>query len=349
LFPDNTFLPQARSKVAFEHWSKIEQLPLTLKTDPTQLKKVEEHYEFSIASMVRAANAQGVPVILLTVPTNLRDWQPNVSLVSVQGEQERLWKGQYHAGRSALLKGDAAVAATAFAAASALDPGHAASHYYRGRALEAEGKFTEAYEAYDLSRNLDANPFRAISSFNAIIRRTARESKNARLVDADQLFRQASSPRAPGFDLLLDYVHPTTRGNKIIAKGVFEAIVGGRYIGPQPSSGFPDLTTYDETKDQSLQRTLVVLAMMMHQYETVIDKVKLIASNPGGFESLGKVESARIQTIYDVFRSVLELERRELLFGDVRTEEKDSLRTRLNQVYQDLFGNYQEFQRQVAQ
>jgi tetratricopeptide (TPR) repeat protein len=348
LFRDNTFDAQKRSNVAFEQWSKIEQLPLTLRTDPAQLQKVVQHFEFSIGSMVEAAKARGVPVVLLTVPTNLRHWQPNVSVASVRGEREVEWRGLYQAGRAALLKGDATRATEALTQAAALDPGHAATHYHLAQALEAGGRFAEAYASYDRARDLDANPFRAISSFNDIIRRIAQRSDNVRLVDAERLFQTASQPHTPGFDLFLDYVHPSVKGNMVLARGVFDAIVGARFIAPAASSSFPQIATYDESKDQSLQRTLIILAMMMHQNEMIVRKVDLIASNPGGLASLGEKEARQVAAVRDVFRDVVALEHRELMTGEVPKAEREKLTVRLNQVYRDVFANYQDFQRQAA-
>ena len=75
--------------VAYEQWSKIEQLALDLRKDPRQYEKVTEHYTFSIESMVEAAHERHVPVILVTVPVNLRHWHPNVSYQPLQGHALR--------------------------------------------------------------------------------------------------------------------------------------------------------------------------------------------------------------------------------------------------------------------
>ena len=40
----------------------------------------------ALRAMLDAAEAHGVPTVLLTVPSNLRDWHPNVSRHGVDGE-----------------------------------------------------------------------------------------------------------------------------------------------------------------------------------------------------------------------------------------------------------------------
>jgi tetratricopeptide (TPR) repeat protein len=348
LWPRNTLQPQVVGGVAFEQWSKIEQIPVVLRTDPAQFRKVAEHYEFSIASMLRSAKARGIPVILLTVPSNLRDWQPHVSLHAA-GDRPA-WDQRYAAGRAALLKGEAGAAVELLARAAALDEGHAATHYHLGRALEAAGRSEEAYASYVRARDLDANPFRAVSAFNDIVRRVGKSFGNATVLDMESAFRAASHPLAPGFDLFLDYVHPTKKGNLVVAKGVFEKIVEGGYLGPAAKAfehvpeTDDDGASYDEARDDDLHQVLLYIAMMMHQNETVVSIADRLAAMPGVLEWLEPEDARSLSAAREIFRALVELERRELLEGSVPQAEKEQLLARLNRLYRDVFGNYVEYQ-----
>jgi tetratricopeptide (TPR) repeat protein len=348
LFPENTLEAEQRGFVAYEQWSKIEELPLALKTDPLQLQKVIEHYEFSISSMVAAAQARGIPVILLTVPVNLRDWEPNVSITPAPDRVEA-WRDKYLAGRKALLNGDAATAAAELQRAAEIDPNHADTAYFLGRALEFAGRLDEAYASYDRARDLDANPFRALSTFNDVIRRVAAEHSNVRLVDAEEVVRNASRPYAPGFDLFLDYVHLTTKGNVLLAGSVFDAIVAGKYAGTAPVSGFRRIPASDperdENRDQTMQWQLLVLAMAMHQYETVVEKARLIAANPGGFKSLKPETGEKAARALTLFTKMVDLERLEIMTGRPSAE-KSAIDADLGQLYRDIFGRYEQFRKE---
>jgi tetratricopeptide (TPR) repeat protein len=349
LFPANTFRSDLRGNVAYEQWSKIDKLPLVLRTDPGQFEKVVQHYDFSVTSMVRAAQEKGTQVILLTVPVNLRTWQPNVSVVSVQGEKEKAWRKEYSAGRASLLRGDAELAAAAFARAAAIDSSHAATQYYLGRALETAGRLDEAYGAFERARDLDASPFRATSHLNNVIRRIGGSFGNVTMIDMEAVFRDAVHPHAPGFDLFLDYVHPTKKGNLLIAQKIFDAISASGRLGPAgtPFRHVPatqdDGTEYDATKDQDLQRILFMLAMMMHQNETVVALGERIVASPGGIEGLGEQRAHIVVTALELFREVVKLEQRELLEGEVPQTEKDKLASRLADFFRTTFGNYQEY------
>ena len=146
LWPENTLLADERQHVGYEQWSKIEQLSLDLRKDPEQFRKVKEHYQFSIQSMVAAAQQRQVPVVLVTVPVNLRHWRPNVSYQPLQGEELQRWEDVYRDGQRLLLLGKAEDAARTLREAIHLAPVHANSHFLLGNALEATGRHEAALD-----------------------------------------------------------------------------------------------------------------------------------------------------------------------------------------------------------
>lgn len=352
LFPTSSLSAETRGGIAMEQWSKIEGLPTPLRTDADQFQKVKEHYAFSIRSMLRGAEDLGIPAVLLTVPTNTRDWQPNVSAERAEGERARSWRNVYRAGRAALIRGQHGQAVDFLQKAAAADPGHAATHYHLARALEASGRLAEANVSYDRARDLDANPFRALSAFNDILRHLGSEFDHVHLVDADRLFRDASAPHAPGFNLFLDYVHPTRRGNIILAHAVFDTILASGVLGAneakfeyRPDAG-DDGTIYDEATDQELQRLLLILAMMMHQHETTVAIAERILAHPAGLEAFDEEEARTVTQARTLFAKLVAMERVELLTGPVSRDEKDRLNVEIDALYKETFSTYLEYQQQ---
>jgi tetratricopeptide (TPR) repeat protein len=355
LWPDNTLLPEERQHVAYEQWSKIEQLALDLRKNPRQYEKVREHYEFSIQSMVTTAQEKGVPVVLVTIPVNLRDWRPNVSYHPLVGETLADWEQQYRNGRRLLWLGDAAGAVQSFSTATQLSPLHAESHFMLGLALEKLHDYDAAFQAYSRARDLDHNPFRAPSDLNRILRRIAGQSGNVSLADAEQAFRDATAPLAPGFDLFLDYVHPTKRGNLLVAQTVYDEIVRRRIIGSE-TAGLGDVRsamldnpetkeTYDEERDYAMQGVMVRLFVMMHQYESALEKARALNQAPGAFDTLRKGEDVRlVNGVLDLFPDVLAHERALILGGTKHEPPHQDLDARLKQFYRENFGGYEEFQ-----
>ncbi len=355
LWPENTLLPEERQHVAYEQWSKIEQLALDLRQNPRQYEKVKEHYEFSIQSMARAARERNVPVILVTVPVNLRDWRPNVSYQPVKGETLGAWEQQYRAGRRLLLLGNAAGAVQAFSTATHISPLHAESHFMLGLALETVHDYDGALLAYGRARDLDHNPFRAPSDLNRILRQIAGRFDNVSLADAEQAFQAASAPLAPGFDLFLDYVHPTKRGNLLLAQAVYTEIVKRNLIRAETSSADAVQTamlnnpgikeSYDERRDYAMQGVMVRLFVMMHQYESALEKAHALYQAPGAFAALRSGEDARlVNGVLELFPDIIRHEHAAILGGTDDEPRRLELEARIKSFYRDNFGGYEEFQ-----
>lgn len=327
LEPGNVLSAQRREHVAEGLRTKLAQLPSDLREDPERLREVTDHYAASLEAMVREAGERGVPVVLLTVPVNLRDWHPNVSLNRLAGEELLAWERVYDAGRGALLAGEPAGAVERFDRALELEPLHAETYFQRGRALEALGRMPEAFASYEAARDLDHNPFRALGAFNAILRDLAARHPHVVLADAEAAFAGASAPRAPGFDLFLDYVHPTREGNRILARVVFDALVAGALVHPTHAGFAVPLSDYDESRDARVQLALLALFTTMHQYEAMVAQARRL-------ESLGADARGMARQVLAVFPDYLEAERRRLLGAPLPPEETARLETAVQRFYE---------------
>ena len=265
---------EERERTAYEMWSKVEQVALELRKDPDQFESVLRHYEFSIDHMAQESSRRGIPLLLLTVPVNLRDWHPNVSQSNLESDALDAWQIVYDEARRSLLTGSNQDAVQGFEKAIALDPQYAHAHFYLARAYDALGAHEKALSAYELARDLDRNPFRALGSQNRILHEIAARYPEVFLVDVvERLFTKADFG-IPGFDLFLDYVHPSKRGNLAIAEQVFESIRTLDLI-PLSDGRFDELYTessYRDTNDIRMQTTLLSLFTIMHQYEAVLAK-----------------------------------------------------------------------------
>jgi tetratricopeptide (TPR) repeat protein len=349
-FPENTLQAEEREHVRYEQWSKLEQLALELRKDPQQFARVKEHYRYSIESMVTGAAEKGVPVILVTIPVNLQDWRPNVSYQALEGAALERWQPHYRRGRAALLRGEWDDSITELERAIALNPEHAESYFHLGHALQGKGEHAAALERFTQARDLDYNPFRAISDFNATLRDIAAQHANAELADAALAFEAASVPQAPGFELLLDYVHPTKRGNLLVAKTVFDALDSHRLLGApgsaefshEPRPYFPDGSAYEDERDVRMQAALVHLFVMMHQDEGIVAKGRYLMETA---ETLPQEAAAEIQEAMEVYPKLIDLEHREYLGGEVAAGERERLEERLQAFYRRFFPGYDEYKR----
>lgn len=97
------------------------------------------------------------------------------------------------------------------------------------RALQA-GDTSAARAALVEAHDLDVVRFRAPSSFNEIIKRTA-AAEQARYVPVAEAFAAAAPGGLPGHELILEHVHPTRDGVVLIAQTFYGALREGRFLG----------------------------------------------------------------------------------------------------------------------
>ncbi|MEN8182259.1 MAG: GDSL-type esterase/lipase family protein [Myxococcota bacterium] len=331
LFPENSLSAKQREDAREGVAAKLRQQAVELRRDPEQFARLMDHYAYSVRSMVEDARAAGVPVVLATVPVNLRDWRPNASHNQLAGAARDRWRQTFDEGRAALLRGDSEGAVRAFEQALALEPEHAESWFLVGRARELQGAPDRAFEAYGRARDLDHNPFRALSEQNAILRRIAAEEEGVTLVDLEAAFNGSAAAGA-GFDLFLDYVHPTRDGNLLVARTVFETLLESKIFGsPTGEIGFPsaphDPQAYDEDRDPRLQTTRFALMAVMHQYQGMVDQARRLRA--------AGVTLPMAQEVLEVFPPYLELERRRLLALPVDPAEARRIEAAYRRFYSD--------------
>ena len=340
--------------VAEFFWKKTRQKSLRLREDPTQFAQVKEHFRKSFEHMVRQSQRHETPIVLCTVPVNLRDWTPTVSVNHLKGEQLVRWQELYNLSRRCLIEGRNQEGVNAMRRAIAMETNHGESYFWLGRLLEADGQTEEAWEAFSKARDNDYNPFRAISSFNETIRTLAKENQNKGvfLLDLERLFAKATKFAAPGFDLLLDYVHPTKPANLMVAENLFTSLMSGGILKEKSDINhfiYRDLPTgpngrdYRDETDFHLQRTAIKMAMENRQYEAVVNKIENIPE-----QMTGKRQNAPNDLVlknfppefaegYRVFRNYLDVERRAILGLSPSESEIENAKHQVDKFYEEWF------------
>jgi tetratricopeptide (TPR) repeat protein len=175
--------------------------------------------EANLRAIADLGRACGIPVIFCTLPANDADIAPfgqDAPPAEVRTRCERLL-----AEGEALAQSDPAAALRRLEAAAALHGGHARVHWLLGRCLAALGRDEAAATHYERARDLDPMPWRAPSSANAAVKRAAAASI---LCDLELEFRARSAGGAIGWTLMDDHVHPSLRGQALVAEAVIGAM-----------------------------------------------------------------------------------------------------------------------------
>jgi tetratricopeptide (TPR) repeat protein len=345
--------------VAQFFWKRTRQQSLRLREDPVQFAQVQEHFRISIEHMVSQSQRRQVPIVLCTVPVNLRDWLPTVSYNRLLGKQLQQWQKLYNQARRCLIEGKYPDGIQMMNQAIAMENEHAESYFWLGRLLEADGQKAAAWEAFSKARDLDYNPFRAISSFNESIRALAGQNQHqgVYLLDLDNIFAGASKYAAPGFDLFLDYVHPTKPANLLVAQTAFDLITRDGVLKDKPAVKqftYQDVPTgpngkpYREETDLNLQTSGLTMATEGRQYETVLRKTETLLQEQTGHlltgpddPELKRFDPESVEK-YRVFWDYLDVQRRVIMGLPVGETELPDAKRRVDEYYEKWYplGRY---------
>lgn len=189
-------------------------------------------FEANLAIVLRKFRKAGIPVFIGSLASNLRDQPP-----------------------LAFLSGDAGAAAPA---SSAFDSA--------GRLLAATDS-TAALAQFRRARDLDVVRFRAPSEFNAIVRRVA-SGNSAHYVPVEESFRAAAQYGIPGHDLILEHVHPNSRGYALLGQAFVESIRASNVF---PKANFSRLRPYPEYA-RRMALTAFDERIAEHEVRTVITR-----------------------------------------------------------------------------
>lgn len=337
--------------VANSFWKKAQQQSLELCSDPVLALKVRQVYEQSIREITTEAAQNNIKALLLTVPVNLRDWQPNVSHCSLKKQDSIDWAESYNLGRNALNNRDFKAANSYLKEAVSKEPLHAMSYFLLARTFEMLNDTATALQNYILAKDLDYNPFRAVTDFNESVRKIAANDQNVTLFDAEKLFQNYGRHGIPGFDFFLDYVHPTRSGNLILASELGDFIRQKNIFGLGNSEMKVDTATlrslladYSDETDITVQVTRYSLCCLTHQYESAVwfgNKIleNLPASyieNPSNRNDINKLRDG-----VKCFTQFLEVEK-QVLNGLSNNQELVSAKAAMKQFYETYYpyGTY---------
>jgi len=344
LFTKHTF--DDTPDVAETFWKKVNEQALELRSNPEQFERVRMHYRGSIESMVEKAEKEKIGLILMTVPVNLRDWEPNVSYLGLNSGDSIRWLKEFREGKKKFLASAYPEAILSFSNANKIAPLHAETCFWLAKSYDNMNDSSRAYEYYVLAKDLDYNPFRVISDFNNTLRTVAKNSRQVVLLDMEKLIRPYAHKGIPGFDLFLDYVHPTKQGNMVIACETANIFINGNLIPEKPVSRFVNLedlleinaSPYRDEDDPYVQFTRFSLCCMTHQYNSALYFGNLLRNSLPP-EMTNTNSGGKLQLMEDAIKTLqhyVEFEIRSLN-GESSVEEEKQVMHELKSFYRKYF------------
>lgn len=193
--------------------------------DPNRLRAYA-NFRKNLEDVLRAGQNAGVPVILSTVGSNLKDCAPFGSLhpASLNEIQKTQWDEIYREGIALESSGGYPGALKKYEQAAVIDPQYAELHFRAGRCQLALTNSAQALGEFELARDDDTLAFRADSRINQIIKDAAEAKANHGVCfwDAFASLAQSSPDKIPGNELFYEHVHLNFDGNYLLGRAFAE-------------------------------------------------------------------------------------------------------------------------------
>ena len=176
----------------------------------------------------------GIPLILSSQVSNLRGYPPFVSRRpdDLLPDARQTINAAIAAGEAAVSNRDWETAVEKFRGAAALDSLHAGTRFAIACCLDVSGRRMEARREYIRARDFDQLRFRTSGDFNRLITEME-DSTTAGVADMERLFMVHSPDSLTGNELVLDHVHPNSRGYFLMG-GEYAAVMRHRGILASP-------------------------------------------------------------------------------------------------------------------
>ncbi len=193
--------------------------------DPNRLRAYD-NFKINLEDILQAGHNAGVPIILSTVGSNLKDCAPFASLhaATLSEKQKATWNGIYQEGIALESAGDYHGALEKYAQADAIDPQYAELHFRAGRCQLALTNLDQALCEFELARDYDTLAFRADTRINHIIKDAADAyaDEGVYFLNAARILAQDSPEKIPGNELFYEHVHLNFDGNYWLGRAFAE-------------------------------------------------------------------------------------------------------------------------------
>ncbi len=178
-------------------------------------------YRANIEALLNEAGGRGVPVVLSTLVSNLKDLRPMEPVVpDGWTEDDRLSLDRDMASVDSLVSMNRLDQADAILEKwRSLDSSNASIAYAYGTIASVRGASNDARQWFERARDLDGLRFRAPSELNRIVR-TLAARPGVTLADAESVMVARAPHGLIGREFLLEHVHPNVAGYSVIADAV---------------------------------------------------------------------------------------------------------------------------------
>ena len=188
---------------------------------------VVAHFEQSVRNMIGMCRRESVPVMLVSLGSNLSDTPPfksehrsgdSTGKSALTADEQRRWQQAFDAA-TMMEEENLQQAIELYRQAEVIDAEHALLLFRIGRCLDRLGRPDAAKGYYVQAMDNDVCPLRMLEEMYGLLKAVADETETP-LVDARQLLESQSPDFIPGNDWYMDHVHPSLSGHQQIAQAI---------------------------------------------------------------------------------------------------------------------------------
>lgn len=193
--------------------------------DDAWRRQVVGQFEDSVREIIADCRAAKVPIVLVTLGSNLRDCPPYKSehKPGITPDDEARWQAAFDSATKAEPK-DLKGALESYRKAEAIDGEHALLSFRMARCFDQLGELDRAREYFIRAKDQDVCPLRMLEEVYQLHHKIAADTKTP-LADIRKILEEHSPDGIPGNSLYLDHVHPTIGGDQRMARAVADKLV----------------------------------------------------------------------------------------------------------------------------
>lgn len=184
-----------------------------------------ETFRSNVEALRDIFRQHNIPLILSTQASNLRGQSPFVStpLGEIPQSLRDNFNAAFNAGMTEWMEGRTDSSAKLFRNALALDTTYAEAHYRLAHCLDSLKDKHSARLEYIKARDYDHLRFRMSGDFNDMLRQLD-DGRAVRVADIENVFASSSPDSIIGNELILEHLHPNSRGYFLMGKAYANAI-----------------------------------------------------------------------------------------------------------------------------
>ncbi len=185
---------------------------------------VISHFQENIRRIQILSHEEGIPLVILNPPVNLKDSPPFKSEYSelltkdqIAAIEERMSQASHY------FQTDLFKAAQYLEWARELDPQYALTHYQLGHAYLAQGRIGQAKASFRTALEEDVCPIRILPTMRQFLADFCKKNKLPYL-DLQALLLEHYEEPIMGSEILVDHIHPSLEVHQLIAEATAQLL-----------------------------------------------------------------------------------------------------------------------------